>query len=399
VDITPDGWRIETLSGEPVQRDTLAITWNAEQAERGGYAHFMLKEIFEQPQAATETLSGRLGDAGELGLEDVRFPDGFAKALDRIWITACGTALHAGYVGKELFERVLRIPTEAAYAHELRYADPLIAPGSLTIAISQSGETADTLAAMRSARRAGAKVLAVTNIVGSQATREADGVLFTRAGLEIGVAATKTFLAQVLAMHLLALYLGQVRGTVADDDLQALTEELRRVPTLLNSYLESSDVAGIERVAQAYAKKRFFLFLGRNIGLPVALEGALKLKEISYIPTESYAAGEMKHGPIALLEDGSPVVVVATDSHVFDKLASNIQEVKARGAHVIAVASEGNEHIVEIADEVFVVPRTDEMFSPLLAVVPLQLFAYYAAKANGESVDQPRNLAKTVTVE
>jgi glucosamine--fructose-6-phosphate aminotransferase (isomerizing) len=399
VTVGRDGVAVSLADGTPVELTPEVVDWDEDAAEKAGYETFMLKEIHEQPTALADTLSQRIDHEGKVILEGLGLSDLDIRALRQIVVVACGTSYHAGLVGKYAFERWARLPVEIDVASEFRYRDPVVGPNTLCVAISQSGETADTLAAMRSARRAGAKVLAVTNIVGSQATREADGVLFTRAGLEIGVAATKTFLAQVLAMHLLALYLGQVRETIADDDLQSLTEELRRVPTLLNSYLESSDIAAIDRVAQAYAKKRFFLFLGRNIGLPVALEGALKLKEISYIPTESYAAGEMKHGPIALLEDGSPVVVVATDSHVYDKLASNIQEVKARGAHVIAVASEGNDHVWETADEVFTVPRTEEMLSPLLSVVPLQLFAYYAARANGESVDQPRNLAKTVTVE
>jgi glucosamine--fructose-6-phosphate aminotransferase (isomerizing) len=312
---------------------------------------------------------------------------------------ACGTSYHAGLVGKYALERWARVPVEVEVASEFRYRDPVIGPDCLCIAISQSGETADTLAAMRLARRAGAHVLAVTNIVGSQATREADGVLFTRAGLEIGVAATKTFLTQVLAMLLLALHLAETRGHLTREQVCAYTEEMRHVPRLLGDYLEDGAAERVDTVARDYALSRFFMCLGRNIGLPVALEGALKLKEISYIPTDAYAAGEMKHGPIALLEEGSPVLVVATDSFVYDKLISNVQEVKARGARIIAVASAGNETLCEMADEVFYVPRTDEMLSPLLAVVPLQLFAYYVAKNKGEKVDQPRNLAKTVTVE
>jgi glucosamine--fructose-6-phosphate aminotransferase (isomerizing) len=284
-------------------------------------------------------------------------------------------------------------------ASEFRYRDPVIDSDCLCIAISQSGETADTLAAMRLARHMGARVLAVTNIVGSQATREADGVLFTRAGLEIGVAATKTFLTQVLAMLLLALHVAALRGRLSAEEVRGHTEELRRIPALLSDYLEDGAAAKVEEVARRYSSKNFFMCLGRRTGLPVALEGALKLKEISYVPTEAYAAGEMKHGPIALLEEGSPVLVVATDSTVYDKLVSNVQEVIARGAHVIAVASEGNQTIAGMAKDVLYIPRTDEMLAPLLATVPLQLFAYYVAKARGEKVDQPRTLAKTVTVE
>ncbi|MHB1344215.1 MAG: glutamine--fructose-6-phosphate transaminase (isomerizing) [Thermoleophilia bacterium] len=394
-----DEVRVTLLDGTTVELVPERVDWDEDAAEKGGFETFMLKEIHEQPVALADTLSQRVDHEGMVRLEGIGLSDEDVRDLRQVVVVACGTSYHAGLVGKYALERWARLPVEIDVASEFRYRDPVVGPNTLCVAISQSGETADTLAAMRAARAAGARVLVITNIVGSQATREADGVLFTRAGLEIGVAATKTFLAQLLAIELLALYLGQVRGTIAVDKLRALTEELRRVPTLLNTYLEGDGATDIERVAKVYAHKRFFLYLGRNIGLPVALEGALKLKEISYIPTESYAAGEMKHGPIALLEDGSPVVVVATNSHVYDKLVSNVQEVKARGAHVIAVASEGNDRIWDMADEVFMVPSTDEMLSPLLAVVPLQLFAYYAAKANGESVDQPRNLAKTVTVE
>src|SRR5665648_651511 len=357
VTVTRDSVVITDLDGNVIDRQAEEVDWDEDAAEKGGYETFMLKEINEQPTALADTLAERVTHEGRVELEGLGLDSGEIQRLRQVIIVACRTSHHAGLVGEYALEKWARLPVEIDVASEFRYRDPVIGPDTLTIAITQSGETADTLAAMRLARQAGSKVLAITNIVGSQATREADGVLFTRAGLEIGVAATKTFLAQVLAIQLLALYMGQVRETIAEDELLALTEELRRVPTLLNSYLESDQVSGIERVARAYAKKRFFLYLGRNIGLPVALEGALKLKEISYIPTESYAAGEMKHGPIALLEDGSPVVVVANDCHVYDKLASNIQEVKARGAHVIAVATEGNEHIHRMADEVFVVPR------------------------------------------
>jgi glucosamine--fructose-6-phosphate aminotransferase (isomerizing) len=314
-------------------------------------------------------------------------------------IVACGTSSYAGQVGKYALERWARLPVEVEVASEFRYRDPVLDSECLCVAISQSGETADTLAAMRLARKAGAHVLAVTNVVGSQATREADGVLFTRAGLEIGVAATKTFLAQVLAMILLGLYMAQERGGLGAEEVRGYTEQLRRIPGLLEDYLESDAVAKVEQVAQRYAGSDYFMCLGRRISLPVAMEGALKLKEISYVPTEAYAAGEMKHGPIALLSEGSPVIVVATDSPVYDKLISNVQEVIARGASVIAVASEGNDSLAEMTDEILYVPATDEMLSPLLAVVPLQLFAYFVAKARGEKVDQPRNLAKTVTVE
>jgi Glucosamine 6-phosphate synthetase, contains amidotransferase and phosphosugar isomerase domains len=394
-----DGVDLFSLDGSELTFAVEEVDWDEDAAEKGGYETFMLKEIHEQPDALSDTLAQRVNYEGRVELDGLGLTDDVIRGLRQVVVVACGTSYHAGLIGKCALERWARVPVEIDVASEFRYRDPVIGADTLCVAISQSGETADTLAAMRLARKAGAHVLAVTNIVGSQATREADGVLFTRAGLEVGVAATKTFLAQVLAMLLLALYIGDVRGTLDKGEVRRLTEELRRIPTLLNSYLESGPLSEIDRVAEAYRLNRFFLYLGRNVGLPVCLEGALKLKEISYIPTESYAAGEMKHGPIALLEEGSPVVVVATDGPVYDKVVSNIQEVKARGARVIAVATEGNRDIAQMADEVFYVPRTDDMLSPLVSVVPLQLFAYCVARANGETVDQPRNLAKTVTVE
>ncbi len=393
------GVRLFSLDGVEIVRPAEEVDWDEEAAEKGGYETFMLKEIHEQPDALSDTLAERVNHQGRVQLDGLGLTDDMIRGIRQVVIVACGTSYHAGLIGKCALERWARVHVDIDVASEFRYRDPIIGPDTLCVAISQSGETADTLAAMRLAKNAGAHVVAVTNIVGSQASREADGVLFTRAGLEVGVAATKTFLAQVLAMLLLSLYFADVRGTLDGNEVSRLTQELRRIPTLLNSYLESGPLAVIERVANAYRANRFFLYLGRNVGLPVCLEGALKLKEISYIPTESYAAGEMKHGPIALLDEGSPVVVVATDSHVYEKVVSNIQEVKARGAAVIAVATEGNRDIAQMADEVFYVPRTDDMLSPLLSVVPLQLFAYCVARANGETVDQPRNLAKTVTVE
>jgi glucosamine--fructose-6-phosphate aminotransferase (isomerizing) len=397
--VTRDGVQVFDLEGSPLERAVQNVDWDEETAEKAGYETFMLKEIYEQPGALADTLAERIGADGRVVLEDLGLSTEDIRGLRRVVIVACGTSSYAGLVGKYALERWARLPVEVEVASEFRYRDPVLASDCLCIAISQSGETADTLAAMRLARKAGARVLAVTNIVGSQATREADGVLFTRAGLEIGVAATKTFLAQVLAMILLALYLSQERSQLSADEVRVYTEQLRRVPGTLEHYLQSGAVARVEEVALRYAANSYFMCLGRNVSLPVAMEGALKLKEISYVPTEAYAAGEMKHGPIALLSEGSPVIVVATDSSVYDKLISNVQEVIARGASVIAVASEGNDSLAEMTDEILYVPRTDEMLSPLLAVVPLQLFAYYVAKARGEKVDQPRNLAKTVTVE
>jgi glucosamine--fructose-6-phosphate aminotransferase (isomerizing) len=397
--IRRDGVGVFDLAGKPVRRKAQNVDWDEEAAEKAGYETFMLKEIYEQPAALADTMAGRIGPGGEVVLDGLGLGPEDIRGLRRVVIVACGTSSYAGLVGKYALEGWARLPVEAEVASEFRYREPVLDSDCLCIAISQSGETADTLAAMRMARAAGARVLAVTNIVGSQATREADGVLFTRAGLEIGVAATKTFLAQVLAMLLLGLHFAETRGHVGPDEIRSHTDELKRIPSLLRRYLESDAPLQVAEVARRYAGSGYFMCLGRRASLPVAMEGALKLKEISYVPTEAYAAGEMKHGPIALLDTGSPVLVVATDSPVYDKLISNVQEVIARGARVIAVASEGNRSLAEMTDEILYVPRTDEMLSPLVATVPLQLFAYHVAKARGEKVDQPRNLAKTVTVE
>ena len=397
VDVTPDGWSIQTIDGVPVERDTLEITWTAAQAERGGYPHFMLKEIFEQPQAATETLSGRLGDDGELVLEGAHFPDGFLRGLDKIWITACGTALHAGYVGKEVFERLLRIPTEAAYAHELRYADPLIAPNTLTIAISQSGETADTLAAAGLARRLGSRLLALTNVVGSTLSREASDILYTRAGPEIAVASTKAYLTMLVGEYLLALAIGRERGVIdpATDDL--LVKSLLGIPAKIGEALKTDGL--VEALAARFEGHDDVYFIGRGLDHAVAMEGSLKMKEISYIHSEAMPAGELKHGTLALVTAGTPVVVVLTQGATYDKTVSAIQEVKARGALVIAVAYEDDTRVVKHADEVLWIPRVPDLLSPILSIVPLQLLAYHVAAARGHDIDQPRNLAKSVTVE
>jgi glucosamine--fructose-6-phosphate aminotransferase (isomerizing) len=325
--------------------------------------------------------------------------DAVLARVERIQIVACGTSYHAGLVGRYLIEDWARVPVQIEVASEYRYRTCLAGPGDLVIGITQSGETADTLAAMRVARERGAHVVALTNIIGSQATRDSDGVVFTRAGLEIGVAATKTHTAQIMALALLALKLGRLKWALTSAGAVELADDLRRVPDLIAAYLESAAPAQVYEVAGRYFDRPFFLYLGRHVGVPVCFEGALKLKEISYIPTEAYPAGEMKHGPIALLDDGSPVVVVATDGHVFDKVVSNIQEVKARGARVIAVATQGNRVIEEHADDVLWCPKTPPLLTPLTANIPLQLFAYAVARAKGFNVDQPRNLAKTVTVE
>jgi glucosamine--fructose-6-phosphate aminotransferase (isomerizing) len=399
VAITGEGVRFLNAAGDPIEREVSEVDWDAETAEKGGYETFMLKEIHEQADAVAETVGDRTVrsdgvDLGDLGVID----DDLLRRVRRVVIVACGTAYHAGLVGRYAIERWARVPVEMDIASEYRYRDPVIGPDDLVIGISQSGETADTLAAMRLARERGAKVLAITNTMGSQATRDADGVLYTRAGMEIGVAATKTFVAQVAAVYLLALRFAELRGTLDATELSELVGQIRELPEAVGHVIDAvADQA--EEVADAHWRAEFFLYLGRHIGLPIALEGALKLKEISYIATDAYAAGEMKHGPIALLDEKTPVVVVATDSPVLDKVVSNMQEVRARGAHVVAVATEGNTEIGEHAETVLRVPSMDWMLQPLLAVIPLQLLAYGIARRRGLNVDQPRNLAKTVTVE
>jgi glucosamine--fructose-6-phosphate aminotransferase (isomerizing) len=398
--LTPDDVRFVTAAGEPVEREIVEIDWDTEEAEKQGYETFMLKEIHEQADAVAETIGERAArpdgiDLGDLG---AGIDDELLRSVRRIVIVACGTSYHAGLIGRYAIEEWARVPVEVDIASEYRYRNPVVGAGDLVIGISQSGETADTLAAMRIAGERGAAVLAVTNIMGSEATRISDGVLYTRAGLEIGVAATKTFLCQVTVMYLLALRLAELRGTIPREQLIATVGELKALPHAIAALLEESH-DDIDRIASEVAEKEFFMYIGRHVGLPVALEGALKLKEISYIATDAYAAGEMKHGPIALLDDSTPVVAVATDSPVLEKVVSNIQEVRVRGARVIAVVSEGNEEIGEHADELIVIPRTHWLLAPLLAVIPLQLLAYRIARLRGLNVDQPRNLAKTVTVE
>jgi glucosamine--fructose-6-phosphate aminotransferase (isomerizing) len=332
-------------------------------------------------------------DLSELGLSA-----DFVSSMRRIVIVACGTSYHAGLVGRYAIEQWARIPVEMDIASEYRYRDPVVGADDLVIGITQSGETADTLAAMRLAQERGATVMALTNLMGSQATRDADTVLFTRAGLEVGVAATKTFTAQVAAMYLLGLWLAGIRGSLPADRIAELIAELKRIPSLIDRTLEGVEVT-VKEIAAAEHQGRFFLYLGRTIGLPVCLEGALKMKEISYIPSDAYAAGEMKHGPIALLDESTPVVCVATDSPVLDKVLSNVAEVRARGADVIAIATEGSERVAEMSDQVLYVAPTDWVLQPILAILPLQLLAYHVARLRGLNVDQPRNLAKTVTVE
>ncbi len=383
----------------PVERPVTEVEMDEDAAEKGGHETFMLKEINEQPDALWDTLGDRLKEDGSVDLAELGLDDAQLARVERIHIVACGTSYHAGLVGRYLIEDWARVPVHIEVASEYRYRTCLAGPGDMVIGITQSGESADTLAAMRVARERGAHVVALTNIMGSQATRDSDGVIFTRAGLEISVAATKTHTAQIMALALLALKLGRLRWALTAAGAVELAHDLRALPGLVRQYLDSPAPAQVTEVAGRYYDQPFFLYLGRHVGVPVSFEGALKLKEISYIPTEAYPAGEMKHGPIALLAEGSPVVVVATDGHVFDKVVSNIEEVRARGARVIAVATEGNRTIEQHADDVLWCPRTPPILTPITANVPLQLFAYAVARARGLNVDQPRNLAKTVTVE
>jgi glutamine---fructose-6-phosphate transaminase (isomerizing) len=397
VAVTPEGSRFFTGDGEIEHKEIEPVDWDDEGAEKGGYETFMLKEIYEQPEAVSETIGDR-ARRGRLVLEGLGLSESEIRNLRRIVIVACGTAYHAGVVGRYIIEEWARVPVEPDIASEWRYRNPVLSKDTLVIGISQSGETADTIAAMRLARQSGAKTLAITNMMGTQITREVDAVLYTRAGLEMGVAATKTFTAQVALLSLIALKLAQLKRTLPAEEIEFILEELYDLPTKMLEFLDGDHP--IEEIAQRYYDRPFFLYLGRHIGLPVALEGALKLKEISYIPTEAYSAGEMKHGPIALLDEDTPVVCVATDQRViYDKVVSNIQEVRARGAHVIAIATDGNEDIQHHADDVIYVPRTPAFLQAILAVLPLQLLAYRIARLRGLNVDQPRNLAKTVTVE
>jgi glucosamine--fructose-6-phosphate aminotransferase (isomerizing) len=395
--ITDAGARFEPVDGgAPRDRDELEVDWDDEAAEKQGYETFMLKEIYEQPQAVADTIGERLR-GGKLELEEIGLTEVEIQNLRRMVVLASGTAYHAGVVGRYVIEEWARLPCEPDIASEWIYRNPVLTKDTLVVGISQSGETRDTLHAVRLAREMGARTVGITNLMGTQISRDVDHVLYTRAGMEMSVAATKTFTAQVTLLYLLALKLAQVRRTLPEEEIAALLAEVEGLPGKISAYLDGDHP--IEEIAQRHHMKPFFLYLGRHMGLPVCLEGALKLKEISYIPTEAYSAGEMKHGPIALLDECTPVVCVATDGHVYDKVVSNIQEVRARGAEVIAIATDGNEDIQHHADDVVYVPRTHPFLQAALAVIPLQLLAYRIARLRGMNVDQPRNLAKTVTVE
>ncbi len=397
--VARDGIRLTDYAGSLIARDPITITWDPGSAEKTGYKHFMLKEIFEQPHVIKETLSGRVDDLGNvhLGADLGTIIPERLRTISKIAITGCGTAYHAGMVGMYLLRSLVRLPVEMELASEFRYGDPVIDPTALVIAMSQSGETADTIEAVRIAKAAGSDVLGICNVLGSHLTRLADGMLYTRGGPEIGVAATKTYVSQVTAMTLFALYLAHLRGTADERRLREIADGTKLLPAAVDVVLNTSDE--IRRVARKLRKAQSVLFIGRYVNFPTALEGALKLKEISYIHAEGYPAGEMKHGPIALLDSGVPVVGIATEDRVREKMISNLMECRAREAPVIVVANRGDEEIRSVSDHVFEVPKVDELLSPIVNVIPLQLLAYHIADMEGKDVDQPRNLAKTVTVE
>ncbi|MGH2810823.1 MAG: glutamine--fructose-6-phosphate transaminase (isomerizing), partial [Actinomycetota bacterium] len=395
--LTPGEIVITDLSGNPQKAEPMEIDWDVEAAEKEGYADFMLKEIHEQPTAVTECLRGRWQQSGSIVMDELRISDDEIRSVDKVFVVACGSSFHAGLVAKYAIEHWTRLPVEIDVASEFRYRDPVLDSRTLLVGISQSGETADTLAAVRYARRQKAKVVAITNVVGSSITREADAVLYTRAGPEVGVAATKTLTTQMSALWLLALWMAQLIGTEFPEETKARLAKLNQLPDLMQQVLSRDEE--IKAIAEKYAKARTYLFIGRGVGYPVALEGALKLKEISYLHAEGFAAGEMKHGPIALVDEDVTVIAVATTSHTHSKILSNIEEAKARGGKIVAVANRGDRSIAGLADDVLEVPPTMELLSPLVDVIPLQLFSYYISKRRGLDPDKPRNLAKSVTVE
>ena len=396
--LSPEGVKVFNLKGEELRKEPKRIDWNPLMAEKGGYKHFMLKEIFEQPRAVIDTIRGRLiEEQGDVAFENVKLARSVLEKIRRIFLIACGTSFHAALVGKFLIEGLSRIPVEADIGSEFRYRNPVIGEGDMLVAISQSGETADTLAAMREAKRRGARTLAICNVVESSLARDADGVIYSHAGPEIGVASTKTFVTQLTILFLLAVRIGREMGALSAKDGARLIKELVRVPHLMEETLKTSKA--VAQIARKYLHARDFLYLGRGINYPIALEGARKLKEISYVHAEGYPAGEMKHGPIALIDREMPVVVLATQNEVYDKVLSNIEEVRAREGKVIALASPSDEAILHKADDVITIPETLPSLTPILLTIPLQLLAYYMADFKGTDVDQPRNLAKSVTVE
>ena len=400
--ITRSGVQFTDYAGGAVSKTTQRVLWDPIAAEKGGHKHFMLKEIFEQPTAARDTILGRVSlDRGQIFLEDLNIPEETFRTLQKVTIIACGTSWHAALVGKYLIEALAQVPVEVDYGSEYRYRNPIVASNELAIVITQSGETADTLAALREAKKKGAQSIAICNVVGSMATREAQGTVYTHAGPEIGVASTKAFTSQLIALQLLALYMAQVRGTLTPAQIRDHITELLQMPQTLELALKAS--ASLDKVAERFYNRTDFLFLGRGINYPIALEGALKLKEISYIHAEGYPAGEMKHGPIALIDERMPVVAIAPNDHVFEKMIGNVQEAKARGGSVIALTTEGDPRMAGVLDpqtDVIVqMPATTALLTPVVMTIPLQLLAYHIAVRRGCDVDQPRNLAKSVTVE
>ncbi|MGH7266947.1 MAG: glutamine--fructose-6-phosphate transaminase (isomerizing) [Candidatus Rokuibacteriota bacterium] len=393
-----NGVKLSTLAGRPVERAVTRIVWDPIMAEKGGYRHFMLKEIYEQPRAITDTFRGRVSaETGECFLPDLNLTAEELRAFSRVVLVACGTSYHAALVGRQLLERLAGVPTEAEIGSEFRYRDPLVGPETLVVAISQSGETADTLGAVKTARAKGAPVVAICNVVGSALAREAHGVVYTHAGPEIGVASTKTFTATITACYLLALHLGRVRGTLSRDAARARIQELAEVPRLVEAALAQDEA--LADLARHLFQRRDFLYLGRGLLYPIALEGALKMKELSYVHAEGYPAGEMKHGPIALIDEAMPVVALMPRDSTYDRMIANIEEVRARDGIVVAVAQEGDEAIREKAAHVITTPPVAELLSPIVLTIPLQILAYHVAVRRGCDVDQPRNLAKSVTVE
>jgi glucosamine--fructose-6-phosphate aminotransferase (isomerizing) len=396
--LSPKGVKVLDAKAKEVQKEPKRVNWNPLMAERGGYKHFMLKEIHEQPRAVIDTIRGRLSEEkGDIVLEDARLDPSDLKRIQRIYLIACGTSYHAALVGKFLIEGFCRIPVEADIGSEFRYRNPVIGKDDMLVAISQSGETADTLAALREGKRRGAKTFAICNVVESSLARDADQVIYTHAGPEIGVASTKTFVTQLITLFLLSLRIGRELGVLSDKEGRTLIEAVVKVPHLMEEMLKSSKQ--VAQIARKYLYARDFLYLGRGINYPIALEGALKLKEISYIHAEGYPAGEMKHGPIALIDKEMPIVVLATKNEVYEKVLSNIEEVKAREGKVIALASPSDQKIVKKVDDLILIPETLSSLTPILLTIPLQLLAYYMADYKGLDVDQPRNLAKSVTVE
>jgi glucosamine--fructose-6-phosphate aminotransferase (isomerizing) len=397
-EVSPDGVKVFDFNGTPVFKDVFQVNWEAEQAEKAGYDHFMLKEIHEQPRALRDTLRGRVDEScWQAVLDELDLDRGVARSLKKVFITACGTAFHAGVVGKYVIEKLARVPVEVDIASEFRYRDPLINAGDLAIVVSQSGETADTRAALREARRRGARVVAITNVVGSSVAREADSILYTWAGPEIAVASTKAYVTQLAAFYLLAVWLAGERGTLPDDEREAILRALREIDHGVETLLADAD--RIAALAHRYQQRECLFFIGRGLDYAVAMEGSLKLKEISYIHAEAYAAGELKHGTLALITAGVPVIALATQPDLFDKTLSNIKEVKARGAEVVTLTFASDHDTEDLGDHIIHLPPTHPVLAPILAVVPLQLFAYYAAVFRGCAVDKPRNLAKSVTVE